>query len=102
VHENDSAPHFAPLFELLQAVVRTRDYSNPAVAERVAEGAVAARAAGIRPEVMLAYLRRRLNEAPLSAVGDWYRSVLIERVITHATLAYFDVPDNGGDTSTPP
>jgi len=90
VSEIDASPHFAPLFDLLEAVVETRDYTNPAVVERAAAGAVATRRAGISPETMIAYLRRRLHQAPLSAVGDWYRAVLVEHVVARAIDAYYD------------
>ena len=85
----DPEPHFAPLFALLQTVVTTKDYANPAVDRAVTSSALAARAAGIPPERVLGYLRVRLNGAPLSAVGDWYRSVLVERLIARAIAAYF-------------
>ena len=101
MQENDLAPHFAPLFALLEAVSETRHYSDPDVGERVAHGAAAARRAGVPPEAVLAFLRRRLHEAPLSAVGDWYRGVLVERLIAHASGAYFDVTDTAADGPTP-
>ena len=90
VPENDPAPHFVPLFQILETVVQTRDYATAAIGATAATGAVAARAAGVTPEAVIAFLRRRLHEAPLSAVGDWYRGVLIERVVAHAIAAYFD------------
>lgn len=91
VHENDPAQHFAPLLALLETVVVTKDYTNPAVKRQVDASTLAARDAGIRPETLIAYLRDRLHQAPLSAVGDWYRSVLVERLVSWAIQAYFDV-----------
>jgi hypothetical protein len=93
VSDTDPEPHFAPLLALLQTVVTTRDYANPAVDRAVESSAFSARVAGIPPERVLSYLRVRLSGAPLSAVGDWYRSVLIERLIARAIEAYFaDAP----------
>jgi hypothetical protein len=89
VHEIDPEPHFATLFALLETVVATKDYANPAIDREITASAAAARAAGIAPERVLAYLRVRLHQAPLSAVGDWYRSVLVERLIAHTIQAYF-------------
>ena len=104
MHEPDPAPHFAPLFELLAAVVDTREFTNPRIGDLLTHGAVAARAAGVRPETMLAYLRRRVTEAPLSSVGDWYRGVLAERVVAGAMSAYFgptrDAATEGPVTNT--
>jgi hypothetical protein len=94
VQEIDPEPHFAALFALLETVVATKDYANPAIDRAVAVSAAAARAAGIAPERVLAYLRIRLNQAPLSAVGDWYRSVLVERLIARTIEAYFAAPDS--------
>jgi hypothetical protein len=89
VQEKDPAPHFARLFALLQAAVDTNDYSNPALSDAVAEGARAARAEGIEPERLISYLRRHLHGVPLSAVGDWYRGVLVEGMIARAIDGYF-------------
>lgn len=87
--EKDIAPYFAPLLSLLETVVAQRDYENPALAEAVAHGAIAAREAGIPPERVLAYLRTRLHEAPLAAVGDWYRGVLVDRIVLRAIEAWY-------------
>ena len=87
--ELDPEPHFATLFALLETVVATKDYANSAIDRQVAASAAAARAAGIAPERIVAYLRVRLHQAPLSAVGDWYRSVLVERLIARTIEAYF-------------
>jgi len=93
LRDADPAPHFAQLFELLDAVEDANDYANPSLAGQAAGCALAARAAGVRPEPMIAYLRQRLQEAPLVAVGDWFRGVLLERLVSRAILAYFsDVP----------
>ena len=89
----DPEPHFAGLFALLETVVATKDYAIAAIDRELAASAAAARAAGIAPERVLAYLRVRLHEAPLSAVGDWYRSVLVERLIARTIEAYFAAPD---------
>ena len=93
VPDIDPEPHFATLFALLETVVVTKDYANPAIDREVASSAAAARAAGIVPERVVAYLRVRLHQAPLSAVGDWYRSVLVERLIARTIEAYFAAPD---------
>ena len=96
VQDRDPEPHFAALFALLETVVATKDYSNPAIDREVEASAAAARAAGIVPERVISYLRVRLHQAPLSAVGDWYRSVLVERLISRTIQAYFassDLPD---------
>ena len=95
VPEPDPAPHFAPLFELLATAVDARDLSNPRIGDLLASGAVAARSAGVRPETMLAYLRRRVTASPLSSVGDWYRGVLAERIVAGAVSAYFAPTDRG-------
>lgn len=92
VPDTDPEPHFAALFALLETVVSTKDYANPAIDNEVAASAASARAAGIAPERVLAYLRVRLHQAPLSAVGDWYRSVLVERLIVRTIEAYFAAP----------
>ena len=83
------APHFAPLFERLDAIADPNDYANPSLAGQAAGCALAARAAGVPPEAMVAYLRRRLNDVPLSNVGDWYQGVLVERLVSRAILSYF-------------
>ena len=93
VSDIDPEPHFAALLTLLEAVVAAKDYANPAIDRAVATSAAAARAAGITPERVVAYLRVRLHEAPLSAVGDWYRSVLVERLISRTIQAYFAAPE---------
>jgi len=93
VNETDPEPHFAALFALLETVVATKDYANPAITREVVASASAARAAGIAPERVLAFLRVRLQQAPLSAVGDWYRSVLVERLISRTIEAYFASPE---------
>jgi hypothetical protein len=90
VHANDPAPHFDQLFSRLETVVITHDYNNATVAELVTAGARSAQGAGVSPEAMIMYLRRRVHGAPLAAVGDWYRTVLAERIISRAILAYFD------------
>ena len=89
VQDRDPEPHFAALLALLETVVARKDYANPAIDREVAASAAAARAAGITPERVLSYLRVRLHQAPLSAVGDWYRSVLVERLISRTIQAYF-------------
>jgi hypothetical protein len=94
VHENDPATHFEPLLSLLAAVVVTEDYTNPTIDAQVGASTAAARNAGVAPEVVIAYLRHQIYEAPLSAVGDWYRSVLVERLVAQAMDAYFE-PDYG-------
>ena len=104
VHENDPAQHFAPLLALLETVVATKDYTNPAVKRQVDASTAAARDAGVRPETLIAFLRERLHQAPLSAVGDWYRSVLVERLVSWAIQAYFDAGAEltlGGPQSPP-
>jgi hypothetical protein len=88
--ETDPSSHFAPLFQLLEAVATMRDYNNPAIAELVASGAVSARRAGVRPESMIIHLRDRVHGAALAAVGDWYRGVLADRIVSQAVIAYFD------------
>jgi hypothetical protein len=93
VAEHDAAPHFAPLFEFLETVIATRDYANPAVGEYVDSGVRRARAAGVQPEAAIAFLRERVRDAPLAAVGDWYRAVLAERIVARAIATYF------GDTA---
>ena len=90
VAESDAAPYFAPLFEFLETIITTRDYANPAVGEYVDTGIRRARAAGVRPEAAIAFLRERVHEAPLTAVGDWYRAVLAERIVARAIAAYFE------------
>jgi hypothetical protein len=99
VTEIDPAPHFAPLFELLETVDETRDYLDPAVRALASSGAVAARASGLAPETMVAFLRSRVHDVPLAAVGDWYRGVLAEKIVSHAITAYFDT---GMPTLIPP
>lgn len=89
VQDIDPHPHFAALFALLETVVATKDYANPAIDREVEASAAAARSAGIAPERVLAYLRVQLHQAPLSAVGDWYRTVLVERLIARTIQAYF-------------
>jgi hypothetical protein len=97
VAEYDAAPHFAPLFEFLETVITTRDYANPAVDEYVDTGIRSARAAGVPPEVAIAFLRERVRDAPLAAVGDWYRAVLAERIVARAIATYFG--NDGGDNA---
>lgn len=87
--DNDIAPHFAPLLALLETVVAQRDYDNPALVAMVAQGAAAARAAGVPPERVLAYLRTSLHATPLIAVGDWYRGVLVDRMVLRAIEAWY-------------
>jgi hypothetical protein len=102
--DDNVASHFAPLFEFLETVVTTRDYANAAVAEYVDSGVRRARSAGVRPEAAIAFLRERVHEAPLTAVGDWYRSVLAERIVARAIATYFgDVAAaDGGDHKPAP
>ena len=102
--DDNVASHFAPLFEFLESVVMTRDYANAAVAECVDSGVRRARSAGVRPEAAIAFLRERVHEAPLTAVGDWYRSVLAERIVARAIATYFgDVAaTDGGDHKPAP
>jgi len=88
--QNDPAPHFDPLLALLQAVVVTKDYANPAIDRQAGASTVAARDAGFPPEAVIAYLRQQVHQTPLSAVGDWYRAVLIERLVARAIEAYFE------------
>ena len=90
VTEIDPARHFASLFELLETVDETRDYMDPAVGALASSGAAAARASGLAPEAMVAFLRSRVHDVPLAAVGDWYRGVLAEKIVSHAITAYFD------------
>jgi hypothetical protein len=101
--ETDPAPHFEPLLALLQAVVVTRDYANPAIDLQAGASTVAARDAGFAPEVVVAYLRQRVHETTLSAVGDWYRTVLVERLVARAIDAYFETSaaDPTGQRSGP-
>ena len=94
VQDLDPEPHFAALLALLGNVVATKDYANPAIDRAVAASAAAARAAGVPPERVLSYLRVRLHQAPLAAVGDWYRSVLVERLIARTIEAYFAAPES--------
>jgi len=89
VEQIDPAPHFARLFDRLAAVADVREYNDPAVYELVAECAAEARRAGALPETVISYLRRRLYEAPVGGVSDWYRAPLAERVINRAVVAYF-------------
>jgi hypothetical protein len=102
VPANDPAPHFDPLFCRLEAVVATHDYNNAGIAELVSAGARSAHAAGVPPEAMIRYLRQRVHGAPLAAVGDWFRTVLAERIISHATLAYFDAAPADASPQCPP
>jgi hypothetical protein len=102
VPANDPAPHFEPLFRRLQTVVATHDYNNASITELVAAGARSAHAAGVPPEAMIGYLRRRVHGAPLAAVGDWFRTVLAERIISRATLAYFDAAPTEAWPGPPP
>ena len=97
VHENDPATHFEPLLSLLQAVVVTKDYANPAIDAQIGASTVAARNAGFSPEALIAYLRHQVHEAPLTAVGDWSRAVLVERLVARAIDAYF-----GTNSDEPP
>jgi hypothetical protein len=90
VTEIDPAPHFASLFELLETVDETRDYLDPAVGTLASSGAAAARASGLAPEAMVAFLRSRVHHARLAAVGDWYRGVLAEQIVAQAITGYFD------------
>lgn len=102
MRDNDPAPHFDPLFGRLEAIVVARDYGNPAVGELVAAGAAAARRHGVSPEVMIAYLRRRVHQAPLAAVGDWYRGVIADRIVSRAIAAYFDADSRSVDGGAGP
>lgn len=88
--ENDPAPHFDPLLALLQAVVVSKDYANPAIDRQAGASTVAARDAGFPPQAVIAYLRQQVHQTPLSAVGDWYRAVLSERLVACAIEAYFE------------
>ena len=100
---NDAAPHFDALLALLQAVVVTKDYANPAIDRQVGASTVAAREAGVSPEAVIAYLRHQVHQAPLSAVGDWYRVVLVEHLVARAIDAYFETSatDPTGDRARP-
>ena len=89
VHDADPAPHFVALFEMLDAVVDANDYANPSLSGLAAGCALAARAAGVPAEAMVIHLRQRIHELRLSGVGDWYRGILIERLVSRAILAYF-------------
>jgi hypothetical protein len=102
VHENDPATHFEPLLALLAAVVVTEDYANPAIDAQVGASTSAARNAGVAPEAVIAYLRHQVHEAPLSAVGDWYRSVLGERLVAKAIDAYFEIDYGNPPLVSPP
>lgn len=98
VQEYDPAPHFVPLLELLAATSPQHAQDDQALVDHVARGVAAARAASIPPEQVLAYLRRRLHEAPIAEVGDWQRGALIERLVGQAIEAYY--PDTGARDST--
>jgi len=96
VHEPDVSAYFAPLFALLEVAIAQRDYESPAIADAVDQGAAAARAAGVPPERVLSELRARLHSAPLIAVGEWYRSVLVDRLVLRAIQAYYDLDAGQG------
>jgi hypothetical protein len=102
MHENDPAPHFDPLFGRLETIVVARDYDNTVLSDLVAAGAAAARAHAVKPEAMIAYLRHRVHEAPLAAVGDWYRGVIADRIISRAIIAYFDADSPADDDGVRP
>ena len=100
MHDADPAPHFVALFEMLDAVVDANDYANPSLAGLAAGCALAARAAGVPAEAMVVHLRQRIHEVRLSGVGEWYRGILIERLVSRAILAYF-VEGASGEESPP-
>ena len=95
VHDDDVAPFFADLFALLLRAESRRDYESPQLTDAAARGAVAARAAGVPPERVLAYLHTRARAAPLCEIGDWYRGVLVDRLVARAIEAYFGVRGDG-------
>lgn len=100
MNDADAAPHFVALFEMLDAVVDANDYANPSLAGLAAGCALAARAAGVPAEAMVVHLRQRIHEVRLSGVGEWYRGILIERLVSRAILAYF-VEGASGEESPP-
>lgn len=102
MHDTDPAPHFAPLFALLERIVAQRDYDNEEIADHVVRGVRSARAAGLPPERVLAYLRKRLHQAPLAAVGDWFRGVLVDRLVGVAVEAYASDSTGPGAAAPPP
>ena len=100
MNDADAAPHFVALFEMLDAVVDANDSANPSLAGRAAGCALAARAAGVPAEAMVVHLRQRIHEVRLSGVGEWYRGILIERLVSRAILAYFT--DGAPGEESPP
>ena len=94
--DDDVAPFFADLFALLLRAESRSDYESPRLTDAVTRGAIAARAAGVSPARVLAYLRTRARAAPLSEIGDWYRGVLVDRLVARTMEAYFGMPGDSG------
>lgn len=94
--QSDVAACFAPVFALLESAIAQRDFESQAIIDAIDRGAAMARAAGISPERVLCELRAQLQRVPLIAVGEWYRRILVDRLVLRALATYFG---SRGETS---
>ncbi|MFL5576991.1 MAG: hypothetical protein ACJ79S_13580 [Gemmatimonadaceae bacterium] len=80
---------------LLAAVRRAprRHFRDDAqVRAAVVRYAAAARSAGLPPERLIVRLKALAREAAAD-VGEWYRSVLTDRIVVWAIEGYYAIPD---------
>jgi hypothetical protein len=77
--------------EALRAAAESRSWRSPALEEGVRRYARAARAGGVAPERFLVALKRTVREEALPETSEWFRDVVLGRVVLWGIDAYYDL-----------
>lgn len=93
--ETAPAPHRVPLRAALVAAVidakRDHAWDSEQLEELVRAYAAAARRAGEAPEQFITGLKQLLRAEALADVGDWFRSVVVNRLVVWGIDGYYEL-----------
>jgi hypothetical protein len=91
----ESSPNFlaqrTALVDALVVAAATREYDGAELPAAVAQFATDARANGLPPERLLVALKHAVTDPRLTDLSNWWRGVLIDRVIRWGIEAYYGI-----------
>ncbi len=83
--------HVEPLRVALVAAYRAREFESVELREAVTVFARASRNAGTPPERMFLTMAALLDDPSLAGLGDWWRSVLRDRMLSWGIETYYHI-----------
>ena len=86
----------------LAAAAATRNYESRDLREAVSQFAADLHANGVPPERMLIVVKQLADDSSLTGVSDWWRSIVIDRLVRWAVEGYYRIDLGGSATDKEP